>query len=116
MSRTPLEQLNDEFRFMSGIVFDINDDVRQLKTKDPNTQGGLQAALVTVAVLIVATGQRDLYKEVLDRVLKGLKATREQSTDSPNTTAFVEGHIDFFQDLVDCLEKLPGPPSLPGSE
>ena len=64
MSRTPLEQLNDEFRFMSGIVFDINDDVRQLKTKDPNTQGGLQAALVTVAVLIVATGQRDLYKEV----------------------------------------------------
>ena len=112
----PFEQLETQFGVTRDLVLDINEDVRQLKVKDPHTRGSLQAAIIALVMAVALTGKTDLYRKVLDPILALIKDTAEQPHDSPDTTAYREGHIDFLAALDGFLEALPHPPSLPDSE
>lgn len=114
--RTPFDQLEDQFAATRDIVFDINEDVRQLKIKDPHTRGSLQAAIIALVIAVALTGKTDLFRKVLGPILALIKDTAEPSHDSPDTTAYREGHIDFLETFDGFLEALPPRPSLPAPE
>ena len=61
MSRTPLEQLEDQFEYIRRFVFDHNEDIRKLKAGGPHLAGFLFALTTHVGNLLSMIPDAESY-------------------------------------------------------
>ena len=104
-NRDELRQLSDEFEFLKGITFDINEDVRNIKASGSESGGFLHGAVMAIAQVIVVSDSIDAV-----RYLEGIRKLIHTLT-SHNAIANnpgIEGAIKFFELLAESLAAAPG--------